>query len=142
MERDEFIRHWNYFCSIAKQLEETSEYVYHGSNSEHKLELGDVYSDAFKQILLLSGAEFENMSKALCFLSGCPKESIDNIRDISIFLLNKYPRIVETTIYTKYWSTKPLEEWHINTGKDKNEKVEGMEWWKAYNGPLSRFSTN
>lgn len=132
MEKDEFIRHWEYLCSIAKRLEETSEYVYHGSDGENLLH-DKVYSDAFKQILLLAGAEFENMSKSLCVLSGYDLKSIKNIRDISIYILDKYPKIGETKIYTKYWGNAPLDKWCINYNQEKECQVEGLEWWKAYN---------
>ncbi len=130
MDRDEFIRHWNYFCSIAKRLEETSEYVYHGSDGEDLIH-EKVYSDSFKQILLLAGAEFEIMSKNLCVLLGCNSKHIKNIRDISINILEKCPKIIKTKIYTKYWGNEPLDKWCINSGKEN--QVEGLEWWKAYN---------
>ena len=132
MDRDEFIRHWVYFCSIAKRLEETAEYVYHGLNEEEVLEHGTVYSDVFKQILLLSGAEFENMSKALCVISGYSLKRDCNIRDISYCILDKYPQIVETQIYSLYWFKKPLNEWCINVKENEEVQVEGIEWWKAY----------
>ena len=30
MDRDEFVLHWNSFCNLAAELEETQRYVYHG----------------------------------------------------------------------------------------------------------------
>lgn len=132
MEWDEFIRHWNYFCSITKQLEDTSEYVDHGLNNANEIEHGNVYSNVFKQIILLSGAEFETMAKALCKLSGVELKEKANIADISIAILEKYPSIVDTKIYTKYLFDKPFKAWHIKHDSKMESKVEGIEWWKSY----------
>ena len=60
MEQIELIQHWNYFCSLAERLDDTKHYIDHGLQ-EHdgirELVHGKVYSDIFKQIIVL--AEFE-----------------------------------------------------------------------------------
>lgn len=69
MEQIELIQHWNYFCSLAERLDDTKHYIDHGLQ-EHdgirELVHGKVYSDIFKQIIVLAASEFEIMSKALC----------------------------------------------------------------------------
>ena len=71
MEQMELIQHWNYFCSLAERLDDTKHYIDHGLQ-EHdgirELVHGKVYSDIFKQIIVLAASEFEIMSKALCRL--------------------------------------------------------------------------
>lgn len=66
MEQIELIQHWNYFCSLAERLDDTKHYIDHGLQ-EHdgirELVHGKVYSDIFKQIIVLAASEFEIMSK-------------------------------------------------------------------------------
>lgn len=132
MERDEFARHWNYLCSLDKLLEETDEYVYHGTDGE-QLEQGNVYSNAFKRIIILAASEFETMGKNLCKSLNETIDSHYNILNISKTILDKYPLIKQTVIQTRYWKATPLEKWMIVKQEDGNEKVEGLEWWNAYN---------
>ena len=73
MEQIELIQHWNYFCSLAERLDDTKHYIDHGlqeHNGKRELVHGKVYSDVFKQIIVLSASEFEIMSKALCHKKG------------------------------------------------------------------------
>ena len=107
MEQIELIQHWNYFCSLAERLDDTKHYIDHGLQ-EHdgirELVHEKVYSDIFKQIIVLAASEFEIMSKALCSAS------------------------------TPFWINTPLHDWkttRIDNGK--NVKVEGLDWWFAYN---------
>jgi len=130
MTKSEYIQHWNYFCSLAANLNETKDYVYHGVDTsllpEIKLIHGKVYSDRFKQIILLTAAEFEVMCKALCISKG---KRVEKIIDISENVLNLFPRIINTEVITLFWQGKPLKNWELNDEKH----VEGIEWWQAYN---------
>ena len=71
MEQIELIQHWNYFCSLAERLDDTKHYIDHGLQ-EHdgirELVHGKVYSDIFKQIIVLAASEFEIMSKASLYI--------------------------------------------------------------------------
>jgi len=140
MEHNEFVQHWNYFCSLASKLEETKDYIYHGikedKTNEFDLIHSGVYSDVFKQIILLAASEFEIMSKHLC--NTVQKVSSKaNIVKISDVILKYYPRIIETEVITLFWVDKPLFNWSIDRTKSKDNetesKVNGLEWWFAYN---------
>lgn len=132
MDKNEYTQHWNYFCSLAERLDETKNYVFHGlqddENGELQLIHGDVYSDCFKQIIILAASEFETISKALCTERG-EDVSKANIIDISKTLLKMFPKITETEIITLFWGGTPLREWKI----DENGHVVGLDWWRAYN---------
>ena len=137
MERDEFIRHWNSFCNLTNQLEETQKYVFHGleqgtKNEDCQLEHGKVYSDVFRQILIVACAEFENMGKALGKMNG---DYCNNIVDISKSVLGNYPHIISTKVYTEFWALKPLQDWKVVLDSDSSnqEKIVGIDWWRAYN---------
>lgn len=134
MEKVELIQHWNYFCSLAERLDDTKHYIDHGlqeQNGIRELVHGKVYSDIFKQIIVLAAAEFEIMSKALCDAKGVnPKK----IGDISDNILRLFPRIINFEVSTPFWIGTPLQEWktsRVNNGK--NIKVDGLDWWFAYN---------
>lgn len=91
MEQIELIQHWNYFCSLAERLDDTKHYIYHGlqeHNGKRELVHGKVYSDVFKQIIVLSASEFEIMSKALCHKKGVKTKKIG---DISETILGTFP---------------------------------------------------
>lgn len=95
MEQIELIQHWNYFCSLAERLDDTKHYIYHGlqeHNGKRELVHGKVYSDVFKQIIVLSASEFEIMSKALCHKKGVKTKKIG---DISETILGTFPKIIE-----------------------------------------------
>ena len=128
MDKTELIQHWSYFGSLAERLDETKHFIDHGLyENESKLELvhGKVYSDVFKQIIVLAASEFEVMSKALCL---CKGHSTGNIVDISKAVLHDYPKIVNFEVSSPFWINKPLEEWDVC-----NDTVLGLDWWKAYN---------
>lgn len=134
MEQIELIQHWNYFCSLAERLDDTKHYIYHGlqkHNGKRELVHGKVYSDVFKQIIVLSSSEFEIMSKALCHKKGVKTKKIG---DISETILGTFPKIIEFEVSTPFWINTPLQDWktkRIDGGK--NIKVEGLDWWFAYN---------
>ena len=128
MEKNEFIQHWSYFCSLAERLDETKHYIDHGvcqKGDKNILIHGEVYSDIFKQIIVLSASEFEIISKALCQEK---EKKVDNIKDISETILSEFPKIVDFQVSTPFWINVPLYAW-----KCKDGKVSGLEWWKAYN---------
>ena len=134
MEQIELIQHWNYFCSLAERLDDTKHYIDHGLQ-EHdgirELVHGKVYSDIFKQIIVLAASEFEIMSKALCSAKGVKTKRIG---DISETILGVFPKIIDFEVSTPFWINTPLHDWnttHIDNGK--NVKVEGLDWWFAYN---------
>lgn len=84
MEQIELIQHWNYFCSLAERLDDTKHYIDHGlqeHNGKRELVHGKVYSDVFKQIIVLSASEFEIMSKALCHKKGVKTKKIGDISE-------------------------------------------------------------
>lgn len=126
--KNEIIHQWNYFCSICSKLENTRQYVEH-SNEDHL----SVYSLEFQQILILASMEFENLSKRLCVIINSKFNLKSNIIEISKTVLDKYPRIVETIIYTDYRTMKPLKEWKIGKNADGKEIVKGIDWWDDYN---------
>lgn len=134
MDNDEFIRHWSYFCSLVERLDSTKHFIDHGlieQNGNYMLAHGGVYSDVFKQIILLASSEFEVMSKALCSLRGYKK---GNIRYISKAILKEFPRIITFEMSTPFWSNKPFEEWRVEVQTEDGKKTttQGIEWWKAY----------
>ncbi|MBQ5953591.1 MAG: hypothetical protein IJL47_06085 [Lachnospiraceae bacterium] len=129
MEQKEFLQHWNYFCSLTVLLEGTKDFVYHGldidTNVAPHLVHGNVYSDRFKQIILLSASEFEIISKSLCKECG---ETVSNIVDISRAILQHFPRIVQAEVITQFCVGTPMCEWRV----DSSNKVIGLDWWRAY----------
>ena len=134
MEQIELIQHWNYFCSLAERLDDTKHYIDHGLQ-EHdgirELVHGKVYSDIFKQIIVLAASEFEIMSKALC---SAKVVKTKRIGDISETILGVFPKIIDFEVSTPFWINTPLHDWkttRIDNGK--NVKVEGLDWWFAYN---------
>ncbi len=127
MDKTEFIQHWNYFCSLAERIDETKHYIDHGlyeRNGSLELKHGKVYSDNFKQIIVLSASEFEVMSKTLCRFKGVHAE---NIVEISRGVLSEFPKIIKTEVSTPFWINYPLEGWKV-----EEDKVLGLEWWRAY----------
>ena len=126
MEQIELIQHWNYFCSLAERLDDTKHYIDHGLQEYdgiRELVHGKVYSDIFKQIIVLAASEFEIMSKALCSAKGVKTKRIG---DISETILGVFPKIIDFEVSTPFWINTPLHDWkttRIDNGK--NVKVEG-----------------
>lgn len=86
---------------------------------------GDVYSDIFKQIIILSASEFEIIAKAICQANG---EKARNIKSITNILLKHFPNLPKTEIMTPFCTATPLQDWRV-----EEDKVFGLDWWKAYN---------
>lgn len=76
MTKEEVLYHWNYFCSLCERLGKTRSYVDHSTlttgvdqaGNNITINNGDVFSNEFQQILILSGVEFEDAAKLLCQL--------------------------------------------------------------------------
>lgn len=131
MTEEKLIQHWNYFCSLAEMLKDTEEYVYHGERETNTNTINlihkDVYSDRFKQIIILAASEFENITKSICEIKG---HKVKDIKEITTQILVMFPRIIETEVITLFWEGMPLIDWSYNESEDR---VEGIEWWSAYN---------
>lgn len=127
MDKVEFIQHWNYFCSLAERLDDAKHYIDHGlqeNNGIIELVHGRVYSDVFKQIIVLAASEFEIMSKALCGIRGLKPEKIG---DISEAILANFPRIIDFEVSTPFWINTPLHEWKTSrVNGEKSIKVDGL----------------
>ena len=134
MDKIELIQHWNYFCSLADRLDDTKHYIDHGIRVHKgiiRLVHGKVYSDIFRQIIVLASSEFEIMCKALCDSHGSEVKGIVNI---SKTILEIFPRIIDFEVSTPFWTNLPLHGWKvISDTNGGNMKVEGLEWWFAYN---------
>ena len=129
MDPQEYIQHWNYYCSLAARFDGTKDYLYHGfcQNEDGRSLMihGDVYSDIFKQIIILSASEFEIIAKAICQAKG---EKARNIKSITNILLKHFPNLPKTEIMTPFCTATPLQDWRV-----EEDKVVGLDWWKAYN---------
>lgn len=127
MTEDDIKKNWNYFKSLAKQFQQTEQFVDHAMDSTGKLMNGKTFSNEFAKLLLLSASEFEVIAKALCTESGTSISNKANIKEISKTILSLYPNIINTKIDTPYQIIKPLAKWSA-TKPDF-----GIPWWNAYN---------
>lgn len=124
---DDIKKNWNYFKSLAKQFQQTEQFVDHAMDSSGKLKNGKTFSNEFAKLLLLSASEIEVNAKALCAESGHAVSDKANIKEISKTILSIYPNIIDTKISTPYQIIKPLAAWSI-------AKTDlGIPWWNAYN---------
>ncbi|MCD8232661.1 MAG: hypothetical protein LUD14_12830 [Clostridiales bacterium] len=136
MTKKEVQHYWNYFCSLTRRLQNTTQYVDHRAGDDGKLKNGKVCSFEFQQIITLAATEFEKLSKIIC-LEIDPNFNYKSasIKKISKKILKEYPHITETQIVSDYQRLKPLKGWHI--GKDENDQagkegkdiVFGLDWW-------------
>ena len=110
MTEDDIKKNWNYFKSLAKQFQQTEQFVDHSMDSTGKLKNGKTFSNEF--------------AKALCSESGHAVSDKANITEISKTILYLYPSIINSKINTPYQITTPLAEWSV---------TEPNPWWKAYN---------
>ena len=94
MTEDDIKKNWNYFKSLAKQFQQTEEFVDHSMNSTGKLKNGKTFSNEFAKLLLLSASEFEIIAKLLCTESGHAVSDNANIQEISKTILSLYPNII------------------------------------------------
>lgn len=136
MTNTDIISNWIYFRSLAKQLNDTEQFVDHAIDSSGKLVNGSVFSNEFAKLLMLSASEFEVIGKSLCTESGRTIRSNANIISITKEILSIFPHIGETSITTPYQTIQPLKNWRIgkvlNKNGSYNDTVEGIPWWKAY----------
>lgn len=100
MTEDNIKKNWNYFKSLAKQFQQTEQFVDHALDSTGKPLNGKTFSNEFAKILLLSASEFEVIAKALCTESCNSVSKKSNIKEISEMILCFYPNIINTRIYT------------------------------------------
>ena len=87
MTEDDIKKNWNYFKSLAKQFQQTEQFVDHSMDSTGKLKNGKTFSNEFAKLLLLSASEFEVIAKALCSESGHAVSDKANITEISKTIL-------------------------------------------------------
>ena len=129
---------WYYFCALANQLQNTTQYVDHATDDNNNLINGRTFSNEFANILMLAASEFEVVCKSLCKEKGVKLAWNANIVSITKGILSACPKIVQTKINTPYMGIiKPLQHWRIESVKNKNGKTEdvvaGIDWWKAHN---------
>lgn len=128
---------WYYFCSLAKQLDQTRQYVDHTLDSKGAYVNGKTFSNEFAKILMLAASEFEVVSKSLCKESGEKIAWNANIGSITAGILRNYPNIGMTQITTPYQIIQPLKNLKIikksNTNGKLNDKVYGIPWWGDHN---------
>lgn len=116
MEQNDLQNIWNYFLSLERDLDNTSQYI-------EPIGQEDVHSFEFAKILILSCTEIESVFKLLCkAITG--KENSGNIGDYKEIILKTYPKIVEATVNISRlsYSLKPFETW----GSER------LSWWSAY----------
>ena len=107
---------WNYYLSLEKDLDKTSRYI-------EPIGQEDVHSFEFAKLLILACTEVESVLKAICFeIEG--KQVAGDIAAYKGTILNKYPKIVESTVIASRLGKNltPFKEW-------KNGK---LSWWEAY----------
>ena len=116
MDPQEYIQHWNYYCSLAARFDGTKDYLYHGfcQNEDGRS-------------LMIHG------DKAICQANG---EKARNIKSITNILLKHFPNLPKTEIMTPFCTATPLQDWRV-----EEDKVFGLDWWKAYN-PLKHNETD
>lgn len=128
---------WYYFCSLASQLQKTTQFVDHVTDQDGRIINGETFSNEFAKILLLACSEFEVIAKSLCKESGIILRWNANIVSITKEILKLYPNINQTEISTPYQTYKPLEKWHIVLAQTKkgnlSDKVAGIDWWDFHN---------
>ncbi|MCD8396006.1 MAG: hypothetical protein LUD12_02250 [Lachnospiraceae bacterium] len=136
MTEKEVLHYWNYFCSLTRRLQNTTQYVDHRADNNGNLKNGNVCSFEFQQIITLAAIEFENVSKIICLeIDPDFNYKSSSIKNITKKILKEYPLITETEIDSDYQMLKPLEGWHIGKdkkdeeGKEGKDKVFGLEWW-------------
>ena len=129
----ETLHYWNYFCSLCKRLDNTRQYVDHGSNN-NILRNAEVNSFEFQQLITLTAIEFENISKLICLdIDSTFNLQHANIKQITEKILGKYPKIGETIVLSDYQNIQPLKEWGTYIDPtDNKKKVKGIKWWDDY----------
>ena len=137
MKEKDIKNNWYYFCSLASQLQQTTQYVDHSTDRTNNIINGKTFSNEFAKILMLAASEFEVVSKSLCVEAGVTLNWNASIVSITRIIISKFPNIGNTEIYTPYQILQPLKSWKVITvpkGKGKPiDKVDGIDWWKAHN---------
>jgi len=111
--------HWEYYLSIASDLEQASRYV------EIDKENFQTFSLEFTRLLLATGSETDVVAKLLCH-KYCPTGEYENINNYRKTLKKLAPGIckVEIAMPRYHLTFVPWKDWET----DKNP-----DWWKAYN---------
>lgn len=132
MDNNEVLFFWNYFCSLCRMLENTTQYVDH-TNEDNK----NVNSYEFQKIITLASIEFESIAKQLCLIAN-PNLKVDssrfNIIQITKNINKYYPELKKTTIRRCFNILNPLQSWEVLKKEDGNEYCSGIEWWSSYTG--------
>ena len=89
------------------KLRRLKENQLHEHDGIRELVHGKVYSDIFKQIIVLAASEFEIMSKALCSAKGVKTKRIG---DISETILGVFPKIIDFEVSTPFGINTPLHD--------------------------------
>lgn len=119
MELVDFAKHWNYYLSLEKDLEETRQFV------EHIPENYSTYSNEFAKLILLSCAEFEIACKALCNEYRARPSSL---KAIFCWILDNCPDIKDKGTQLQYGiKIYPFREF------DPSRTCGNLRWWQAYN---------
>ena len=113
--------YWNYYTNIENDLFQTFRYV------EPTRENFSTYSVEYAKIINVSGAEIDNIMKALCKAAydrnGEVKEA-GNMGQYKECLLKYFPHIVDVMLHVPRggYGIKPFDDW----GKTK------LFWWDEY----------
>lgn len=117
---------WNYFLSIERDLNETSQYI--EPDDQEK-----TYSFEFYKIIMLSCSEIETAFKQIC-KSIAPEKVCGCISDYKQVILEKYPKICTCEVVVQRWHARaicPFDGWDNGP----------LPWWGAYQDlKHSRFS--
>lgn len=125
----EWLNAWRYYCALVAEFENTIQYVDDTMDEDGKLCNGNTYSNEFYNLLFKAAAEFENLGKTMCSDIEHSDCASYNIVCLSKSILNKYPQIIDTQLRAPSGTIiRPLKNWKINS-----MRVEGIEWWRAYN---------
>jgi len=107
---------WNYYLSLEADLAQTSRYIEPKGQE-------NVFSFEFGKILILAATEAESLFKLICktIESECNPSNMPGYHRI---ILDKYPKIVEATVYVSRLGTeiKPFESWD----------TKNLNWWASY----------
>ena len=116
MERIDLINYWNYFLSVEKDLDCTSQFV-------EPLGQENTYSFEFAKILILSCTEVESLFKEIC--SMIENRQVQGCMDTyKACILTAYPKITTATVSVSRWgkTIQPFEGWDLGP----------LPWWKDY----------
>ena len=128
MNEKEVLFHWNYYQTLERKLENTTQYVSHDYDKDNECyKFGEAYSFEFQQLLILASVEFESILKLLC-----DSQDKEGIIPLTNKTLQNYPHIKEIKLVSPFADIIPLKDWEVDFQSDKNQKVKGIKWWTAY----------